>query len=41
MWQIIFSIDGSKATPAGDIPANIRKVELDIHLTLITFTLNH
>ena len=30
------SIDGSKATPVGDIPADMFKVTLDIHFSLIT-----
>ena len=34
--QVILNIDGSKATPVGDIPADILKVTLDIHLSLIT-----
>ena len=34
--QVILSIDGSKATLAGDIPADMLKVTLDIHLLLIT-----
>ena len=36
--QVILSIDGSKATPVGDIPADMFKVTLDIHLSLITDT---
>ena len=35
MRQVILSIGGSKATPVGDIPADILKVTLDIHLSLI------
>ena len=34
--QVILSIDGSKATPVGDIPADMLKVTLDIDLLLIT-----
>ena len=34
--QVILSIDGSKVTPAGDIPADMLKVTLDIHLSLMT-----
>ena len=34
--QVILSIDGSKATPVGDIPADMLKVTLDIDLSLIT-----
>ena len=30
------SIDGFKATPVGDIPADMLKATLDIHLSLIT-----
>ena len=30
--QVILSIDGSKATPVGDIPADMLKATLDIHL---------
>ena len=35
MRQVILSIGGSKATPVGDIRADILKVTLDIHLSLI------
>ena len=38
--QVILSIDGSKATPVGDIPANMLKVTLDIHLSGITKIIN-
>ena len=38
--QVILNIDGSKATPVGDIPADILKVTLDIHLSLITKIIN-
>ena len=38
--QVILSIDGSKATPVRDIPADILKVTLDIHLSLITKIIN-
>ena len=38
--QVILSIDGSKATPVGDIPADMLKVTLDIHLSLITKIIN-
>ena len=34
--QVILSIDGSKVTPAGDIPADMLKVTLDVHLSLMT-----
>ena len=40
VWQVILSIDGSIATPVGDIPADILKVTLDIHLSLITKIIN-
>ena len=38
--QVILSIDGSKATPVGDIPADMLKVTQDIHLLLITKIIN-
>ena len=38
--QVILSIDGSKATPVGDIPADMLKVTLYIHLSLITKIIN-
>ena len=38
--QVIISTDGSKATPVGDIPADILKATLDIHLSLITKIIN-
>ena len=38
--QVILSIDGSKATPVVDIPTNMLKVTLDIHLSLITKIIN-
>ena len=38
--QVILSIDGSKATSVGDIPADILKVTLDIHLSLTTKNIN-
>ena len=38
--QVILSIDGDKATPVGDIPADMLKVTLDIHLSLITKIIN-
>ena len=34
--QVILSIDGSKATPVGDVPTDMLKVTLDIHLSLVT-----
>ena len=38
--QVILSIDGSKATSMGHIPAGMLKVTLDIHLSLITKIIN-
>ena len=38
--QVILSNDGSKATPVGNIPADMFKVTLDIHLPLITKIIN-
>ena len=38
--QVILSIDGSKATVVGDIPADMLKVALDIHISLITKIIN-
>ena len=38
--QDILSIDGSKVTTLGDIPADMLKVTLDIHLSLITKIIN-
>ena len=40
MRQVILSIDSSKATPLGDILADMLKVALDIHLLLITKIIN-
>ena len=40
LWQVILSIDGSKVTPMGDIPADTLRVTLDIHLSLITKIIN-
>ena len=34
--QVILSIDGSKVTPAGDIPVDMLKVTLEIHVSLMT-----
>ena len=36
MWKVILSIDGSKAAPVGHIPVDVLEVTLDIHLSLIT-----
>ena len=38
--QVILSIDGSKGTPVGDITADMLKITLDIHLSLITKIIN-
>ena len=38
--EIILSLDGSKATPVGDIPADILKSTVDIHLPFITKIIN-
>ena len=38
--QVILSIDGSKATSVGDILADMLKVTLDKHLSLITKIIN-
>ena len=40
VWQVILNIDGSKATPAGDIYGDMLKVTLDIHFSLITKIIN-
>ena len=36
MRQVILSIDDSKVTPEVDLPEDMLKVILDIHLSLIT-----
>ena len=38
--QIILSLDASKATPVGDIPADVLKSTVDIHLPFITKIIN-
>ena len=38
--QVILSIDGSKATSVGDIPADMLKVTLDIYISLIKKIIN-
>ena len=38
--EIILSLDASKATPVGDIPADILKSTVDIHLPFITKTID-
>ena len=38
--EIILSLDASKATPVGDIPADILKSTVDIHLPFITKIIN-
>ena len=40
MRQVILSIDDSKVTPEVDLPEDMLKVILDIHLSLITKTNN-
>ena len=38
--EIILKVDGSKATPVGDIPADMAKSTVDIHLLFITKMIN-
>ena len=38
--EIILNVDGSKATPVGDIPADMAKSTVDIHLPFITKMIN-
>ena len=38
--EIILNLDGSKATPVGDIPSDILKSTVDIHLSFITKIIN-
>ena len=38
--QVILSIDGSKATSVGDIPGDMLKVTLDMHISPITKIIN-
>ena len=38
--QVVLSYDGSKATPVGDIPVDMLKVTLDIHLSLTMKIIN-
>ena len=38
--KIILSLDGSKATPVGDIPTDVLKSTVDIHLPFITKIIN-
>ena len=38
--EIILSLGGSKATPVGDIPADILKSTVNIHLAFITKIIN-
>ena len=40
LHEIILSLDGSKATPVGDIPVDILKYTVDIHLSFITKIIN-
>ena len=38
--EVILSLDASKATPVGDIPADILKSTVDIHLPFIIKIIN-
>ena len=38
--EIILNVDGSKATPVGDISADMAKSTVDIHLPFITKMIN-
>ena len=38
--EIILNVDGSKATPVGDIPADMAKSTVDIHLLFVTKMIN-
>ena len=38
--EIILNVDGSKATPVGDIPTDMVKSTVDIHLPFITKMIN-
>ena len=38
--EIILNLDGSKATPVGDIPADMLKSTVDIHLPFIAIFVN-
>ena len=40
LHEIILSLHGSKATPVGDIPVDILKYTVDIHLPFITKIIN-
>ena len=40
LHEIILSLNGSKATPVGDIPVDILKYTVDIHLPFITKIIN-
>ena len=40
LHEIILSLDVSKATPVGDIPVDILKYTVDIHLPFITKIIN-
>ena len=39
--EIILNLDGSKATPIGDIPADTLKSAIDIHLPFLTKIINY
>ena len=38
--SLIMNLDGSKATPVGDIPTDILKQTVDIHLLIMTQIIN-
>ena len=40
LWKMCQNLDASKATPVGDIPANILKCTVDIHLLCIPKIIN-
>ena len=40
IWKEISKPDGSKATPVGDIPAEMLKSTIDVHVSLLTKIIN-
>ena len=36
IWKRISKLDGSKATPVGDIPAEMLKSTVDVHVSYLT-----
>ena len=40
MRKFIMNLDGSKATPVGDIPIDMLKQTIDIHLPIMTQIIN-